>query len=218
MKGVVVVTAVTALIGIIMFFFALSKLRRGHLMASGANGLIGLMLLIVGGTLTALALNLQTYHSLTGERDVAELSFQQLAPQYFRLRLKYPDSDRVKVYTLQGDEWQLDARILKWQGLASLLGLSTQYRVERLSGRYHDIAQEQSEPRSVHALVSDAGLDLWALARRHKQWLPWVDAVYGTAAYLPMANDARYKVRVTQSGLVARPMNTAGIEAVENWL
>lgn len=218
MEGVVVITAVTALAGIVMVVLALSKLRRGHLITSGGNGLIGLTLLIIGGTLTALGLNLHTYQSLTGERDVAELSFQQLAPQYFRLSLKYPDSDRVQVYTLQGDEWQLDARILKWRGLASLVGLSTQYRIERLSGRYHDIAQEQSQPRSVHALVSDAGLDVWAFARRHKRWLPWVDAVYGSAAYLPMANDARYKVRVTQSGLVARPMNTAGIKALENWL
>ena len=56
MEGVVVITAVTALAGIVMVVLALSKLRRGHLITSGGNGLIGLTLLIIGGTLTALGL------------------------------------------------------------------------------------------------------------------------------------------------------------------
>ena len=45
-----------------------------------------------------------------------------------------------------------------------------------------------------------------------------VDSKYGGGAFMPMANGARYEVWVTQSGLVARPMNPAALEAGgEGW-
>ena len=43
----------------------------------------------------------------------------------------------------------------------------------------------------------------------HPRWLPFVDAVYGSATYMPMADGARYQVSITQSGLIARPLNPA---------
>ena len=39
----------------------------------------------------------------------------------------------------------------------------------------------------------------------HKSWMPFVDAVYGSAVYLPMADGARYEVAITQSGFVGTP-------------
>ena len=40
--------------------------------------------------------------------------------------------------------------------------------------------------------------------------MPWADALYGSAVYVPMSDGARYQVVVSQSGLVARPLNEAG--------
>ena len=34
-----------------------------------------------------------------------------------------------------------------------------------------------------------------------------MDTLYGGAAYMPMADGARYEVWITQSGLIARPAN-----------
>ena len=108
---------------------------------------------------------------------------------------------------LAGDEWQLDARVLKWKGWANLLGLDAQYRLERVSGRYRQIEQERKDERTVYALSENPGIDLWTMSIDHRRWLPFVDAVYGSAVYLPMADGARYEVSITQSGLVARPVN-----------
>ena len=47
------------------------------------------------------------------------------------------------------------------------------------------------------------------MAKRHGRWLSFVDAVYGSAAYLPMANGAPWGISVTQSGFIARPVNGA---------
>jgi hypothetical protein len=58
---------------------------------------------------------------------------------------------------------------------------------------------------------------LWYLAREYKQWVPWLDALYGSAAYVPMADGAAYEVKVSQSGLTARPLNQAARSAVGGW-
>ena len=45
-------------------------------------------------------------------------------------------------FVLLGDEWQLDARVIRWTLPGQLAGLPPVYRFERLSGRYGDPKQE----------------------------------------------------------------------------
>jgi hypothetical protein len=47
--------------------------------------------------------------------------------------------------------------------------------------------------------------------------LPFVDAVFGNAVYLPMADGARYQVTLGQSGLIARPLNESARDATKGW-
>ena len=47
--------------------------------------------------------------------------------------------------------------------------------------------------------------------------LPFVDAVYGNAAYMPMSDGARYEISITQTGLIARPVNAAAQQAAGSW-
>ncbi|MEX2515907.1 MAG: cation/multidrug efflux pump [Gammaproteobacteria bacterium] len=215
--GAGLAAALLLLIGVLFFIIALIRLRRLQLLAASGHGLFSLALLGIGLALAGLGLNLHTYQRLTDERMVAELEFRQLGPQQFQVRILYPQQQRYQDFTLNGDEWQLDARVLKWHGPAILAGLDSQFRLERLSGRYTDIHAEKHLPRSVEALSDNPGLDLWALVRRHEQRLPWVDAYYGSATYLPMHHGAQYRVQITQTGLIARPINAAGQQSLENW-
>ena len=176
--------------------------------------------LVLGGgaaTLGALGLALQTYDRLTHEQAAVSLYFEQTTAQHYSVRLRYPD-DTELLLDLMGDEWQLDARILRWQGPAIIAGMDSLFRVERVSGRFVAIDREREGPRSVHALhEEDRGLDPWNLARRYPDRFPWVDAVYGSATYLPMAHGAEFEVVVTQSGLAARPLNEAARQAIRDW-
>jgi hypothetical protein len=173
----------------------------------GAISLVALLAL--AGLAIAVVLNLRTYARLTHEAPVAELSFEARSPQRWQATLTtVPDLSKRK-FELAGDEWQLDARVLKWRGWATVLGLDARYRLERVSGRYLDIAQERTAARSVYALGAPEAFDLWSLANQYPDWIPLVDAVYGSATYLPMADGATYEVSLTQSGLIARPQNAA---------
>lgn len=209
--------ATLALTGLAFAGFAFARLRRGRVLAAGGHGLVCMSLLGGGAISAAVLLNLHTYNRLTIEHQVAELEFNELGPRRYHVRLALPDVPEPRYFELNGDEWQLDARIIKWQGFANVLGFDTQFRLERLSGRYRDIGAELDQTRSVYALAPQNGLDLWAIARQHGGWLPWVDAIYGSASYLPMRDQARYQINVTQSGLVARALNPPARTAIELW-
>lgn len=205
------------LFGGIFFINACIRLRRLRMLAAGGHGLASVAWLALGIALAATGLNLHTYQRLTSERTIAEIEFQELGPQHFRARIHYPDGARYQDVELNGDAWQIDARILKWTGPAILAGLDSGYRLERISGRYEDIEAERTRPRSAHQLAANPGLDVWSLSRQYERWLPWLDARYGSATYLPMHSGAVYQVRMTQTGLMARPMNNSGRQAVDSW-
>ncbi len=190
----------------------MSGVRRRRFPAPRASALAVPLLLLVLPLLLTLA-TVHGYRRLTHEEPVAEIGFRQLAPRRFQARLQ-PARGQGRLLELYGDEWQLDARVLRWSGPAQLLGLDTRYRLERLSGRYRDPVLERSARRSVHDLRPGGPGRLFEPALR---WLPWVDAVYGSAAYTPMTDGARYRVFMARSGLVVRAANAAARAALETW-
>lgn len=213
---VIVAALVFALLGGLLLLAGLRRLWRRRWITAAGSICGGGCLLALAGLAAALTLNLYNYHRLTHEQDVAALRFRQLAPRHYLVDIVAADGIGRR-YALRGDEWQLDARVLKWRGAANLFGLNARYRLERLSGRYRDLSSERQGVRTVHALSRGTGIDLFALAHRHPHWIPWLDADFGSAAYLPMADRAEYHVSLSQSGLVARPANEAARVAVSRW-
>jgi len=211
------IAAVVGIFGLLFVALACQRIARQRYLAGGGSALMGLLLLAIAAIFFVVSLNLHTYARLTHEEPVAEIVFEARGPQRFRATLNKIPSGEMQMFILTGDEWQLDARVLKWKGWANLLGLDAQYRLERVSGRYRDIEQERSAERTVYGLSENPGVDLWMLSTQYPRWLPFVDAVYGSATYLPMADGARYEVKMTQSGLIARPVNEAASTAAGSW-
>lgn len=211
------VALVVAIFGTLLLALSCQRLARARFLAAGGSALTGLILLAIAALTFVVSLNLHTYARLTHEEPVAEIVFEARAPQRYRATLTGVPSGDMQIFMLAGDEWQLDARVLKWQGWANLLGLDAQYRLERVSGRYRDIEQERRDERTVYSLSENPGIDLWELSTRYPHWLPFVDAVYGSATYLPMADGARYQISITQSGLIARPINAAAETVAKGW-
>lgn len=188
------------------------QLVRGTLFLLTAGVVV---LLALGGGL--LAAGLHTYERLTHEQHAAQVSIRKQAERRYTVHVMRT-GERPLAYDLAGDEWQIDARLLKWRGLGTLLGFDTVYRLERLSGRYADIQSEKTAERTVYPLSSDGAMpDLWSLVRRYHDVLPLADALYGSAAYVPLADGAEYEVTVSASGLVVRPRNDAARKATTGW-
>ncbi|QJR09770.1 hypothetical protein DSM104443_00820 [Usitatibacter rugosus] len=210
------VTIVCALFAALFFAFAMERWRRGRVLAGGAHLLFSMFLAASAAAVGLLGGTLMTYSRLTHEQPAMEVGLKRIGDRHFQAKVTYP-SAVVQEFELLGDEWQVDARLLKWTGTATLLGFDTAYRLERLSGRYTDIAREKTAPRTVHALAPPDTVDVWDLARRSKTYVPWVDALYGSSTFVPMADGATYAVSVSPTGLVARPLNQAARESVGGW-
>jgi len=179
------------------------------LVACGACG-------AMGGASIMLAFSYYGYGRLVEEQQVAMIEFTQSAPEVYTARVMIDDRlDRL--YELKGNEWQMDARVIIWKPPATLLGLDPIYQLDRLSGRYSDLEDEMTAERTVYSLSDEIPLDVWYVAREHPKLMPGVDAHYGTATYLPMADRARYAVTLTRTALIARPVNEAAKDAVGNW-
>jgi hypothetical protein len=208
--------AVCALLGLLFFIAAIRRLRRRRVVGGMAHGAAALILFLAAACALLVGSNLRTYQRLSNEQPAGELQFSRIGEHQFDAVLSYSDGERAK-FPLSGDEWQVDARVLKWHAFANLAGFDTAYRLERISGRYSRIEDERSQPRTVYDLHAPGRIDPWELVHRYRSWLPWMDALYGSATFLPMTDGALYEIKVSQSGLIARPLNQAAREAVGNW-
>lgn len=209
-------TPIVYAIGVIALLFALGHgiasrrhwraRRRGRALHRGMWMLVFGFLALLGGFLGTALIG---YHRLSQEVPVASLTARQLGAQSFAVRLDFPDGSHESA-DLRGDEWQLDARVIKWTPRVVMLGAQPLYRLDRISGRYHDTTQAQAATPSVVGLGRDSPVDLWQLKQHFPQWLPWIDADYGSAAYLPLADGASYRATISPlGGLIARPADAA---------
>jgi hypothetical protein len=189
--------------------------RRRYLRAGGA-GLASIASAAIKTAAAIVALSYISYARLTAEQLVSTVEFRRVAPHEFQARLMMAGK-RDRFFTLRGDEWQLDARLVNWQPPLTILGLDPIYRLERLSGRYSDVDREQSEARTVHSLAEGLPIDVWTIARRFPMLTPGIDAYYGSATYVPMADGARFEVSLSRDALIARPANDVATEAVGRW-
>ena len=214
-----VLIAAGVIFAIIALFFLRSvakNMRRGRVLRATGSAAFGATAAALGTAAVLLSISYLGYQRLTAEQQIAVIEFSQSGKEEYTARLMI-DGELDRLLLIRGDEWQLDARVLTWTPPATILGLDPVYQLERLSGRYSTVDRERSEPRTVHALAEERTLDLWSLAHDFPKFAPGVDAYYGTATYLPLADGARFRVTLSRDALIARPVNELAREAVGDW-
>lgn len=207
---------------VLLIALTLSRIKDRKIIASSLYAMQTLLALLIFVVLLLAFSNLNTYNRLVYERDIAEISVKQLAEQKFLL--EFIDTAQPDIVTgldkfqLSGDEWRLEARILKWKGWANIIGLDSYYQLERLSGRYSNIDQANSLVAGAYQLSSpQKGINIWKLKQLMKSKLPFLDAYFGQGVFVPMKHGARYRLSMSQSGIVVRPANEAASQAMEDW-
>ena len=212
-----VLISLIGILGLILIVWAGSQIRKRHLLRASLGLCSGLVALSTTLVFILIISNLYTYQRFTKEQTVATVHIDQLGRQHYLLSLDFPSRPLRNIYEIHGDEWQIDARILKWKYPLIWLGLDTHYQLDRVSGRYLDIQDESSQERSVYSLRPAQKADLWRWLREYQEFLPFIDALYGSASYLPMVDQAVYELSLTQTGLVARAKNSAAEAGIKNW-
>lgn len=194
-------TILLVLIAVLLFI----GIRRARGMGRILRSVFGVCFLLLAMVIGGFALTLNNYLKIAEDVAVAQLAMKQLGPQHFAITLT-PVAGKGRSLDLHGDQWEVDARVVRWKLPAQLAGFPPLYQLERISGRFRDIVQEREAKRSVQALNEEALLDVWTLKHRFPRLLPFVDADYGSGAYLPMVDGGRFDLFLnTRGGLVAKP-------------
>ncbi|OUS23621.1 hypothetical protein A9Q99_26605 [Gammaproteobacteria bacterium 45_16_T64] len=211
------ITGIVVLVSVIFLVSGVITLFRKDWFLNWLRGTLGMFFVLFSVFFGLLAVNVFSYQQMKNEQSVATLSFERVDKQLYDVTVSQP-SGREMRYEVRGDLWQIDARVIKWEGVLSAIGFTTGYKLDRLQGRFITLEQERSTKRTVYALSEpDVGFDLWSAIKSSSGWLPIVDAAYGSATFLPMADGAIFSVSIGNAGLVARPLNDRADLALEEW-
>src|SRR6188472_1696488 len=103
---------------------------------------LGLVVLFAALSIVLLAATIYTYDRLSAETLIAELRFDATGDRQYIAHLRTGDRCDERSYPLFGEQWRVDAEFLKWKYWALLLGLDSQYRLDRLEGRYRYVTDQ----------------------------------------------------------------------------
>ena len=176
----------------------IAKLRAGLLAAIFASS---------GAVLTALLLVMQAFHAFSGETLIAQVRVQRLAAEEFELTYT-PAGQTAGLETtvrLAGDQWGLSGGIVKWHPWLTALGLKSYHRPTRIAGQFSNLARARSHPPTIYALAGSPDW-LWEALYWVDPYLPFIEAVYGSSAYVYVEPGRVHEIYVTPSGyLIKRP-------------
>jgi hypothetical protein len=145
-----------------------------------------------------------TYHRLTFESLIAELTFEPLGAQVYQARLATGDRCTVRTFELYGDQWRIDSQFVKWKSLGTLLGFDPLYRLERIEGRYRLVDEQNRRTKLSYALDDESAVDLVRLTEILGPVNFLFDTSYGSSTYSTMDPEYVYKVYQTSSGIITR--------------
>ena len=165
---------------------------------------LGVVMLFAALSVVLLTASVYTYNRLTAETLIAELRFERTGEREYLAYLRTGDRCDERRFPLFGDQWRVDAEFLKWKYWALLLGLDSQYRLDRLEGRYRSVAEQNTEPNAAHDLSQRTAVDLVSLSEALGAWNFLLDATYGSSTYQDIDVTNSYRVYRTTTGIMTR--------------
>ncbi|MDD5223874.1 MAG: hypothetical protein PHE84_07775 [bacterium] len=191
------------LVGLICLGGAVWTLSKRKLIGTVFFVLLAIIAFLKAALFVVIIVSIQGYHTLIKEELAATVKIEPEGPQRFTARFVLPDG-REEVFSLAGDQFYVDAHILKWKPIVNILGLHTVYELDRVSGRYINIDDERNKPRTVFELSRKKPLDLFDLRRRFAILSRLVDAEYGSASFVGSTQTEELRVLVSTTGLLIR--------------
>jgi hypothetical protein len=172
----------------------------------------------VTGFFLLLTASIYSFYELTDETLIAELEFDRIGDRQYLATLRTGDFCSPEPFTILGDQWRVDAQFLKWHYLATMVGLGSHYRLERLEGRYRDAGEQNSLPTLAHALAEPSAIDIGALTDGLGKVNFLADASYGSSTYHDINPGLVYRVYKSPTGLLTRTRARVSVQEDVNGL
>src|SRR5438874_5629224 len=188
-EPLVIVMAVFAVLGVVLLVAALVTLRKQRWLGTGRSRMLAVFFLALAALAATLGIAMQGYRALTREVVAATVVTRPTGPERFLATFTFPEGRREQ-YEITGNALYVDAHIVKWHPRSNILGLDTAYQLDRVSGRYDRLEDEQAKPRRIFALSRPTPVDMvqvvrsLAFFRRLGPLGRMVDAEYGPATFV----------------------------------
>jgi len=205
-----IIALLCAFLCLVCLLAAMAALKKRRLFSVALRSLLALLMLSCSLLFGAISISIQGYQALTKEERAAIVTIEPAGAQKFIARFTFPDGSR-QVFSLAGDQLYVDAHILKWKPLVNILGLHTAYELDRVAGRYENLADETTRARTVYTLSKDKPMDLFHLRRRFEVLKPLVDAEYGSATFINSNSAEEFSIMVSTTGLLIRKTEKGGM-------
>ncbi|MFT6390001.1 MAG: hypothetical protein ACJAUP_003401 [Cellvibrionaceae bacterium] len=214
--GYLIISAIFVVLTVALALWVIKLLFNKNWFLGWLRGSFGIVLICAVFIVGSIAYDIYSYKQLEEEQNIATISFIALGEQHYAANFVVTGK-RQSNFELHGDQWQLDSRIIEWKGFFARIGLKNGYRLERISGRYLLLDDERLKPPSIHLVATQLkGVDVWSWLKQSKN-NSVVNARHGNSTFLPMVDGGQYQISLSESGLLARPLNQPAIEAVEQW-
>lgn len=188
------------------FFGVRAALHQGSLFRRLQQGTLSLLCLGVGLLTGGLWLALRSFEAFARTTVVAQVQCKWVGPKEFDLTLtpvRGGLAGAVRTVRLRGDQWAVSGGIVKWHPWLTALGVPSYHKLTRISGRYAKTADEVAAAPTAVALSEEPDAVWWWLYR-FDPWLPFVDATYGSAAFIYVNPTLIGEVSVAPSGYLIR--------------
>jgi len=175
--------------------------------------------LSITAALSTLLLDLSSYQQLSQQQDLFEVSINKIKNQQFELILEKKTSGVKHRYVLEGDQWQLDYRLIRLTASAFLLSSNHFFKFTRLSNRYSSSEDQLSQRQIIFELEELAVYqpDLWSFLYSNQRYLPFIDTVFGGSVFVPLEDGAIYTIRTGFAGITVKALNDQANTAIINW-
>jgi len=211
--GVYILIAIFVLVTLGALYISAKSLLTKQWFVQWLRGTLGIIALVGAVLSVLLIVNLVQYGTVKEGQAIATLSFNKIDEQEYEVELT-DSADNRKVYRVNGDQWQLDVRLIKFAAWVD--GDLPAYKLDRLSGRFLSLEQQNNTPSKAYNLADVVWVDTWSWMAKQK-WLDFLQVKYGSATYMPMADGAIYQVRLFHDGLDANAVNSQAKEALSAW-
>lgn len=185
---------------LLVWFFCARRLSQKCPWAALKLCLGGLFLTAITSLLFTIIYGIYALQALSYRQPVAMIVVHQVVPYYFRVVLTEPGSKRASTYQLRGDQWLLGAQVVVWQPWLQRLGVRNHYQLAFLTSRY-----ENGHPGKYDYALGPLNQHAWLhwLYQDVLQYIA-IETIEGSAVYMPLQDQARYRILLTPSGLMAK--------------
>ncbi len=198
--------AVAALVNWLLVAVALLGVIQGPGLLRRLQRLVTtLVLALLATLLSAVWLLDRAFEAFSAATPVARVTTQPLAGDAFALTYEPADGGlaEARQVTLHGDQWALSGGVVKWRYWLAAWGVPSYHRPMRLSGQFASVTRQQAAASSVYAL--DPATDwVWEALYRAAPRLPFIEAAYGSSAYVYVEPNVVFEVAITPSGYLIK--------------